>query len=536
VEPIFRNLSGHGVMTMDVSEENHILEYQWRMLQDNPIDGLLPLSCLHRDGKSLLSWRTTSLQPLSLMFERRCWDISDLLHLVRQLFRILSAMDAQMLDPWRLLLDNRFILIEPVALIVNFAYLPLSGMTESGNPTRELLQKWVMGECRLSGGGDSLALSALVSKLNDQGFQWRHLAGICPAGGHLPGTAGIMQAGEDFGQPVCREADPPVVLKQKPFSGPAVQKPAPMPEESSAELQGNPYGRRLAISLRIPSGRRESHPDKNEVSNPDDNWNRKGNAGLIFLLLQAAVVLILVAAAAGGSVLTQRGIDGLSAWSGLALVVGALEVLAFTKRAAKSTKEDKPGKVSGKWAGLPSDKHAMTARPVLPVNKPYQGLAEPRMAGARGAGPPLHEQDHGIFSLSGGMAANMAAVHPDRTERLAVANGRFLLHRREDGKMSRIEIVKLPFLLGRMRGYVDGCLEHPAVGKIHAELREGPEGLFLVDLNSRNGTRINGISLEPYHEAPLGQGDVLRIANEELIYDSGAGRFSDDGSLSSDQA
>ena len=106
----------------------------------------------------------------------------------------------------------------------------------------------------------------------------------------------------------------------------------------------------------------------------------------------------------------------------------------------------------------------------------------------------------------------------DQTEGLPASCGRYLLHHRADGKTIRLEISKYPFLLGRMHGYVDGCLDHPAVGKIHAEIREGKGGLVLVDLNSRNGTRINGIPLDPYCESALNPGDMLGLAKEELTY------------------
>ncbi len=571
MEPIFRNLSGQGAMTLDVPTESHILEYQWRMLQDNPVAGLLPLSCLVRDGTCMLSWRTTSLQPLTLMFARECWHIRDLLYLVRQLFRILSAMEALMLDPWRLMLDNRFILMDPVTLEMHLAYLPLSNMEESENPIRELLQRWVMGECRLEKGGDPLALSALVAMLNDSGFHWRQLASCCV-------SAGIMQATPSPVQEDTNNKPPSVSSGQNSIAGytpsgtnrrsitsdnGAVRA---VPGEGSCLLvpkAGNPYGERIDVSIRIPA--RNRNGSKLAMEDAQEKGKEIVGFGWKFFLLQGAVLAVILAAA-GGGVMAEKGTDGLSAWIGLVLVAGALEALAFSKRSGMKSgtvfveNEDAEG-------CRRQEKDRDAAPPMRLERKPYTGLGEKHAASPQSAlesygrkqdmtgatrnanrvSESLEEREVEAVPASAsdipipaettdampgghGISINAASqdemcFRQDQTERLPAYGGRYLLHHRADGKDIRLEISKCPFLLGRMHGYVDGCLDHPAVGKIHAEIREGQGGLVLVDLNSRNGTRINGILLDPYCESALSPGDILRLAKEELTYSCDAVSF-----------
>jgi ABC-type multidrug transport system ATPase subunit/pSer/pThr/pTyr-binding forkhead associated (FHA) protein len=50
----------------------------------------------------------------------------------------------------------------------------------------------------------------------------------------------------------------------------------------------------------------------------------------------------------------------------------------------------------------------------------------------------------------------------------------------------------------------------------HAEIRRAPAGFQIVDLGSRNGTRVNGQLLVPNQPFPLGDGCVIRLGDDQL--------------------
>ncbi|HET7295301.1 MAG TPA: EAL domain-containing protein [Vicinamibacteria bacterium] len=70
----------------------------------------------------------------------------------------------------------------------------------------------------------------------------------------------------------------------------------------------------------------------------------------------------------------------------------------------------------------------------------------------------------------------------------------------------------LPFRIGRRAG-LELSLPYESVSKEHAEIYGTGDGLRVRDLHSRNGTFANQVRV---HDAPLHEGDLLRIADFEL--------------------
>ena len=61
----------------------------------------------------------------------------------------------------------------------------------------------------------------------------------------------------------------------------------------------------------------------------------------------------------------------------------------------------------------------------------------------------------------------------------------------------------------------DMPLDHPRVSRLHASICESDHGPILCDLQSRNGTYVNGVRIE---QQLLRNRDVIRLGNCELRY------------------
>jgi hypothetical protein len=82
-----------------------------------------------------------------------------------------------------------------------------------------------------------------------------------------------------------------------------------------------------------------------------------------------------------------------------------------------------------------------------------------------------------------------------------------------------LEIVKAPgnpypdrVSVGRARN-CDVVMRDPSVSKLHAHFKVAPGVLELVDIDSQNGTRVNGRSLAPHQAQPVEPGDTIIFGN-----------------------
>ncbi|MFF5078597.1 FHA domain-containing protein [Actinoplanes sp. NPDC000266] len=70
-----------------------------------------------------------------------------------------------------------------------------------------------------------------------------------------------------------------------------------------------------------------------------------------------------------------------------------------------------------------------------------------------------------------------------------------------------------PLVVGRENSPIAGHLaEYTNVGRRHAEVRSDGRALTVVDLDSMNGTFVNGERLAPNEETPVRAGDKIRFA------------------------
>jgi pSer/pThr/pTyr-binding forkhead associated (FHA) protein len=92
------------------------------------------------------------------------------------------------------------------------------------------------------------------------------------------------------------------------------------------------------------------------------------------------------------------------------------------------------------------------------------------------------------------------------------------LQRHSNGMLESISISKPNFIIGRLRDQVDYVLENSSVGKIHAEIVSRDGEYFLVDLNTKNGTYINGTRIPSNKEHEIHSNDRITFANAEHVF------------------
>ena len=83
-----------------------------------------------------------------------------------------------------------------------------------------------------------------------------------------------------------------------------------------------------------------------------------------------------------------------------------------------------------------------------------------------------------------------------------------------DGKETSFPLSRDAYTLGRHRNN-DIVISDPKVSSFHARIDRSPDGFVLVDLNSRNGTFVNGKRID---SGILKTGDEVRLGTARLLY------------------
>ena len=81
-----------------------------------------------------------------------------------------------------------------------------------------------------------------------------------------------------------------------------------------------------------------------------------------------------------------------------------------------------------------------------------------------------------------------------------------------------IPIGYFPFLIGKSKGIVDFCLNEPGISRLHIKIEETAQGYSITDLNSTNGTRVDGKLLEANATCDLLVGSEVEIAGQKFKF------------------
>jgi len=88
----------------------------------------------------------------------------------------------------------------------------------------------------------------------------------------------------------------------------------------------------------------------------------------------------------------------------------------------------------------------------------------------------------------------------------------------ENQMVEPVTIAYYPFLLGKQEDLVDYVLREETVSRLHVRIDRAGEEYFLTDLNSTNGTTVNGRKLETNETVKLSIGDQVGIARLSFYF------------------
>ena len=112
--------------------------------------------------------------------------------------------------------------------------------------------------------------------------------------------------------------------------------------------------------------------------------------------------------------------------------------------------------------------------------------------------------------------------HPDYGETVVLSagavSGPASLVSKEPGELATIYLNEDLTVIGKLENACDAVINLPTVSRIHAKIRKREEAYYLTDMNSRNGTAVNGRLLRPEEEYQLEPEDEVDFAQARYIF------------------
>ncbi|MBR2765381.1 MAG: FHA domain-containing protein [Blautia sp.] len=89
---------------------------------------------------------------------------------------------------------------------------------------------------------------------------------------------------------------------------------------------------------------------------------------------------------------------------------------------------------------------------------------------------------------------------------------------REPGELATIYLSEELTVIGKLKGAADAVIDLPTVSRVHAKIRRRNDEYFLTDLNSRNGTSVNGKILQAEEDCLLQNQDEVDFAQARFVF------------------
>lgn len=474
----------HGEESIDTST------YQVRMLVGNAIPSLLKCRLQGLDGDVLFYYDITSRQSLSALFEKKKFQREDLQLIFGGFVRAMEEMSEYLLNPEQLLLRPEYMYLDVEKRELYFCYLP--GVRQEIREQFQALTEYVLPKLDHEDGRAVMLGYGIYRRALEDSFHLEYIK-------------------EELYQ--IREEIPKVTLEE------SVKK-----ENGSLEDA-------------------QQSEEKEEVLGFHDNFEAfTGNGGITesekkVRTGQSLRNLILGCAIAAGFLMLFMGASylGMIPWIPVEWIIGSMITvlgvgtfvyLIWEKKkrreretAWKKRLKERADLINGdggdeEKAGFSGELHQ---REKL-ANTQYEGEENNRIE-LETVIPPKEQKKSGFF-VPKNPAVSSGTENYGETVVLSANStiGPASLVSREPGELATIYLTEELTVIGKLEHASDAVIPLPTVSRIHARIRKRGDEFYLTDLNSRNGTSVNGRMLKAEEEYLLQDEDEVDFAQARYVF------------------
>ena len=500
----------HNYLILREDEKVNTASYQVRMLTGNVIPSILKCRIQGLDGNLLFYYDITSRQSLASFYEQRKFHSKDLHMLFGGFIRVMEEMAEFLMNTDQLLLCPEYIFLDIEKREVKFCCLP-----DYHHPIQEQFRELTEYLLPRLDHEDPLAVSmgyGVYRKAMETGFQLEHIKEAIYQNREATGkndnkesaqkqeqklTGNYLDGADNFGEEIQKKTDVSQLLKTD------------MEDKTS------------------------KRKDKKKEESVSHKFANEWTAALLCVSTAAVMIILLILRYLG----YLPGIPAEAIFGGAIILLALAAFLSWTAEKKKQKKQ-----MSAEWRQkvqreLADTKESDDKKKRAERNSEnlYEADISQRKMSEWG------EEKYKMSEWTGETGANRLEnsqnvyretvqqnenYETEKTENYGETvvlsagqtEGPASLVSREPGELATIYLDRDLMVIGKMENAADAVISLPTVSRIHAKIRKVDEEYYLSDLNSRNGTSVNGRLLKTGEEYKLQDEDQVEFAQARYIF------------------
>lgn len=450
----------HNYLILHGEEVPDTDSYQVRMLVGNGMPSLLKCRLQGIDGNFLIYYDITSKQSVASMYETKKMGLEDLRLIFGGFVQAMEEMAEYLMDPGQLLVQPEYMYLDVEKKKLYFCCMP--GKAGDVRQDFRVLTEYILPKIDHEDGDAVILGYGVYRRALEDTF-------------HLEYVKEEIYKGRD-----SREKRIPESCKEK-----EIDKEKGQFREQYENQSGD-------------------SPWEMETSNPFENRDREDEKKspvslrkkILFSLLGAFVLIITAGAAVLGFL---PGLQAGVILSGCAVFLGTGMLVYRFRKKHKGSVEKKRGR---------QEIREIQREPIWKTEQEKESGWQPQMSAEEEMSVPQTLEEEPKAKDFGETVVLSAGV----------VQGPATLVSREPGELATIYLQEDMTVIGKMETAVDAVIDLPTVSRIHAKIRRRDQEYYLSDLNSRNGTAVNGRLLKEGEDYQLQNEDEVDFAQARYVF------------------
>ncbi len=446
----------HNYLILYGEDEINTDSYQVRMLVGNVIPSLLKCRIQGMDGRFLVYFDITSKQALSVLYEEKKMGVEDLRLIFGGFVKAMEDAAEYLMNPGQFIISPEYIYTDIEKQEIYFCMMP--GYEKDIKEQFQFLTEYILPKIDHQDQDAVILGYGVYKRAMEDSFHLEHIK-------------------EEL-------------YKTQGQQGTTTNKPEQMETESEQRQESEDF-----------NPEEEGFWENEEIN---QEFVRDGEKSKRLSLPQKTGVIVLTAILLCGiAAITLMGylpyletgtilgiIIVLVACVMLFVYVSKIKKKPGALRQGREEERDKPKGITGKVPTDQTDQSQNTIKSVVKsTNKPVVKSSQ------------LHADYGETVVLSAGAVSGPAS-----------------LVSKEPGELATIYINEDLTVIGKLETACDAVICLPTVSRIHAKIRKKEDAYYLTDMNSRNGTAVNGRLLLPDEEYQLEPEDEVDFAQARYIF------------------